>query len=639
MVPDLRRMRSYPWHILVPVLAFVALTLAGVTQSSIGIDLLRADPAAPAGVMLGDPLTIRSDEFLTSTPNDIGVTASGTTDSLNPLSESSAFFAQLPAGPVSNVVLVDGWVLKLGSVLPDQMLIASRWWGSFLLLVLAAPVFFRTLTGSTKIGYFAAALIIFSPASAWWSYSQVDLMGFTLAGAAALQLSAKNLVAGRRWRAVAWGVSSALLLARTPLFYQPWAIIVVSAVILATVAGLLVERENRRERIIAVVGTGVLTVILLGAVIVENLSAIQATLNTVYPGARVSTGGLVGLQEIFGATNLGRLGDYATITGSSQSEISSSYAVVAVWAVILLAHRLSYRVPGHRAAVWVMSAACAFWFAWSTIDFGTPGSHVPLLNMVPAGRAADIIGYLAILLLCLCLPALADRNGVGFSLLAAVVTAGVAAHAGSLIHAENIPEMSIRWIWLCAALLALVVFMITYRPRHTLGYVAAGVLAFSLVWNVNPVLFGLGDLRGTPVADAMLEAGQEARADGTLWASDTYTVDSLFASTGVPALSGRQIAGPDAEEWRKLDPTGASEEAWNRGGTFIWMVWTDEESLTISNPNPDIIQVQGSPCVFAKHIPELKHIVSTHELDLTCVEEEGSFEWGKGTRWVYSIDS
>ncbi len=64
----------------------------------------------------------------------------------------------------------------------------------------------------------------------------------------------------------------------------------------------------------------------------------------------------------------------------------------------------------------------------------------------------------------------------------------VAANAGSLLRSQNLLDLSVQSIWLSSALLALVVFVITYRPRAWAGYVLGGVLVFSLVWHVNPVI-------------------------------------------------------------------------------------------------------------------------------------------------------
>lgn len=622
--------------VIAPVALYVLLVLLGVTQSSIGVDGLRQDPAHPVGWMVDEAQTIRSDEYLTSTPMLLGAMAAGSPHTLNPLAASESFFSLLPTGPVGSVVLFDGAVLRLGPLLPDQMLLAARWWLPFLLLALGAPAYFRSLTGSRWIGLFATVLIVFSPASAWWSFSPLSVLGFTLAGAAALQRCASALGDGRRWPAVAWGLTSAVLLARTPLHYQPWAIVLAPAVLIPAAVALLWDRDRRRTNLLALGATAGASVLLLVGVLWESRASIEASLGTLYPGARVATGGPNPLQEIFGASSLGSL-EVMNVVGTNPSEISSSFAVAGLWAVLLVAYGLRFRDRAHRATTITALSVTAFWFAWSLVDFGALGGRIPVLNMVPPQRSSDVLGFLAIILLCLVLPGLVDRPRRELAVLAATSCALVAAHAGSLLRVQNLPDLSVRTIWATSLALGVVVLAITLRPRAVLGYALAGTLAFLLVWRVNPILFGLGDLRGSDVATTMLREGEEARSNGTAWASDNAFVDTLLVSTGVPSLSGRQIAGPDQKAWAALDPGRDHEEIWNRGGSYIWFSWNDDDELEFTNPSPDAIYISGSPCTVADRLPQLVRVVSSHELDDDCLTEVETFTWGQGPRWVYEV--
>lgn len=631
-----RQLRLPSWWVLGPVLLYLALVLAGVTQSSIGIENLREDPSVLNSRMVSSALAIRSDEYLTSTPLSIGVTARGATETLNPLTAPDGFSTMMPDGPVSSVVLFDGTILRAGPSLPDQMLIAARWWMPFLLLALGAPAFFRNLTGSRSIGLFAAALMMFSPSSAWWSFSPMGMLGFTFAGAAALQTSARALGDGRRWPALGWALLSAVLLARTPLHYQPWAIVIAPTILLVAIVGLVADRWRRRTNLLAIAATGVASLALFGGVVVENLAGIKATLGTVYPGSRVATGGPTPLQEIFGAPLLGRLRETA-VTGTNPSELSSSFAVVAVWAVLILAFGALYRDRRHRWATLTATAVVGFWFTWILVDFGTPGSQVPGLNMVPPQRAADVIGYVAILLVCLLLPALPDRPRRGFAVLAGAVVGLVTAHAGSLLRSQNMADLSVMSIWIASFVVAALVVAITLRPRFWGTYAVAVALAFALVAKVNPVLFGLGDLRGSGIAQELLEEGADARANGDVWVSDSPYVDTLLAATGVPSLSGRQLAGPDLDGWGALDPERAHEEVWNRGGSYIWFAWDDDPDLKFTNAGPDVISVAGSPCAIAELMPEVSTIIASHPLDQPCLMEVDTFTWATGEHWVYDI--
>ena len=76
---------------------------------------------------------------------------------------------------------------------------------------------------------------------------------------------------------------------------------------------------------------------------------------------------------------------------------------------------------------------------------------------------------------------------------------------------------------------------------------------------------------------------------------------------------------------------------WNRGAAFIWFQWTDAGDLTWSNPSDDVILISGSPCIVAERVESLTSVVANHELNLPCLEQESSFEWGGAQRWVYDV--
>ncbi len=624
------------WPVLGPIAVYLVLVVMGVTLSSIGIADLRQDPAQPHGHQLGQPLPLRSDEFLTSTPLNLGVTATGSTDDLNPLTAPHGFASLLSSGPASSVVLHDATLLRLGPWLPDASLLAARWWLPVLLLLLGAPAFFREITGNRWIGWFGAALMLASPATAWWSFGPVTMLGYTLAGGAALMLAGRRWGEGRRGVAVAFGVVAAVLLARTPFHYQPWTIVVVLPLLVAAVVQTVRAAARLRTGLTTVAAVGGGALALAGAVFAENWESFQAITSTLYPGARVATGAQQALQEIFGATLLGWQ-EYLPVEGTNNSEISSSFAVAALWVLVLVATRAVVWRRVNRPALLVLGAGTAFWLAWSLFDWGTFGSHLPLANLVPAGRATDVLGYLAVALLCVALPAVVDRPGIWRALAAGTVVGGMVVAAGVSLHRDNMPTLSVGRILLAAALTGLCVALVTWRPRHVVPYLVTVLLAVGLVWRVNPVIMGLGDLRDSATAQQMMRDGAWLREHGQAWASDDTAVDALMLATGVPSLSGRQLAGPDQIAWRNMVPD-SDPNVWNRGGSFITFTWDDDAPVTVSNPSADKISVRGPACEIADRMRMLTSVVSSEPLDEPCLVEAGTFEWSGTTHWRYTID-
>jgi hypothetical protein len=615
---------------------FLLLSVLSVTYSSIGIHTLREHPKDPEGVMLGEARSIRSDEFLTGTPALIGVTATGNTDDWNPLTAPQEILSTLPSGPVSSILLPESALLRLGPWLPDSMLVAARLWAPFLLLALSVPSWFRRMTGNRRIGLVALFLLVVSPLSAWWSFIPISVLGPTFAGAVCLILATEAARERSTPRLLGWGLLSAILLAKTAWTYQPWAVIIVPAVVMATVALLVAPPRTRRRSATVVAGIGAATLAFVAITVLESRETISAVTSTVYPGSRVSTGMPNPLQELFGATSLQVLTRDPQLIGTNASEISSSYAIALLWCVLLLAYQPLAR-PRHRWPVAVLGVLTSLWLAWSTVSFGRVGEAIPLINQVPSARAADVLGMLAIVLLCLLLPRLPRRTGLLFAALCGTATGALAAYAGSLLRTQNVPALSLTAIWVSSALVGLAVFAITFRPHSWPGYALAALGCLALVWNVNPVLIGLGDLRGSRVADTMLAVGDRARSDGDLWVSDSASTDTLFVATGVPALSGRQIAGPDTAIWSRLDPGHLHEDVWNRGGSFIWFQWTEDQELTFSNPSPDVILITGSPCTLAESMPDLTTVVATADLELPCVDQTETFRWGEQKRWVFKV--
>ncbi|WP_442940219.1 DUF7654 domain-containing protein [Nocardioides sp. B-3] len=43
-------------------------------------------------------------------------------------------------------------------------------------------------------------------------------------------------------------------------------------------------------------------------------------------------------------------------------------------------------------------------------------------------------------------------------------------------------------------------------------------------------------------------------------------------------LTGWQISGPNEAQWHKLDPTGKYEGAWNRGASYLTILFEQERT-------------------------------------------------------------
>lgn len=622
-----------------PLALYVLFVLAGITTSSLGVSYLREDPDHPLGHQVGESRTIRSDEWSTETPIWLGeMTGAAGTDA-NPLAAEPNYFAQLPSGPFSAVTFFEGTALRLGPVLPDTMLFAAKWWLPALLLWMFTPDWFRLVTGRRRWGYLAAALIFFAPATQWWSMRPVNTLGFMFA-ACALTIRAHGAFGdGRRWAVAGYAAAAAICYARFPSYYQPLAILVGLPLLVATVAFLFGSAARWRTTLLALLAVGVPAGLLTAATAWESLPSLQSGLDTVYPGDRVATGEANPLARVFAATVSGWAASVDEAGGAiiNPTELASSFTLLVPVLVILLVAQRWLGERAHRWAFVAMAAAAAFWLSWCTIDWGPIGERLPLVNRVPSYRGNNAAGFPATIAFCLFLaqwrPGPTLRAAVGSGATAGFVTA----YAGSSLRGDWLPGLSLRLVWTAAAITAVVVFWLVWRPESRLAYAAVVVAVVSLTWSVNPLVVGLGDLRESGTAQRMLQEGEQARDEGTLWASDDEFFDSLLTSSGVPSLSGRQQIGPVAEQWRRLDEDGSHEDLWNRGGLHIEFAWVPEAGIEWQQPYVDVVILKTSPCTLRQRVPELRHVVSTAPLPDACLVPQDPVTWRGSERYVYDV--
>lgn len=633
-----RRLRDALVYI-VPTVAYLLLIILGATTSNIGISSLREDPEQPLGLHLGGYQSIRADEFGTGSPMWLGQITREGASATPPLSVSGDLFAQLPTGPVSGIVFFETATFHLAAMIPDEMLFALKWWLPTYLLVIGLPVWFRQITGSLRWGYLAAVVVAVSPATAWWSGLPINTLGFVVAGCV-LAIYGSRSLAGHRWaRSTLAFVAAGIILARTPTYYQPTAIVIALPIVIATAIVILTARSRLRIRLASIAAVIVSGIAWTAALLWESRDAIAAGLSTVYPGLRQSGGQALDPGFVFGATNLGWLRFQTVGAGSNQSEITTSYIALTVALVIVLLVGQLRGGPSMRWIILAVTIPAVFWVTWALVSWGDWSAAIPLINRVPANRAAMGAGYLVVIAFCL---ALAQLQATGRRRLTVAISSGVSVTALSVWGGASLADSGLLrepspWMILLPAIVAgAVVFALAYWPGRAWPMFAAGAAAITVTITAQPILFGLGDLRASSTARQLTEWGESSREDGTLWASDSQAMNSLMTATAVPALSYRQQIGPDRERWLLLDPTGAHETMWNRGGTHIGFDWVPE-GVEFSQPYADTLIVHASPCAVQERIPQFRHVVSTHPLDNECLVEVDRLKWSGETQFVYEV--
>jgi hypothetical protein len=621
---------------LVAVVAYLVAVACGATTSSIGISALREDSSNPLGLQIGEASRIRADEYNAFSPIALSIMATGGAPTTSVLSAPADLVHRYSSGGFfGSIVFFDSTFLRTASFLPDAMLFAAHWWLPSLLLFLFLPKWFVQVGAGRRWGWLAAILIVLSPAASWWTMMPIQLIAYTVAGCSLLLSAFQRFIRRERLTPALQSLAAGILIAGMPSFYIPWSLVLGLPVLVATVAWIFGSKEEWKPKIVALGSAGLVAVVFAAGILWENRAGMSALLDSVYPGARRSAGAAQSFGMLFGAPALGALQEMTPI-GSNESELSTAFTITFVWAAFLLVGLKSFGPLRQNLVIMVFSGFGLIWIAWCTINFGESSAAMPLLNFVQPARAAQVCGILGTILVCLLLSRLPAKPGWRLPVVSAVVCGMITAFAASSLQTQ-LPVISHKFIALVAAAVAVSVFCVMRFPHRIWPMVLITVLAAAPVINANPLLFGLGDLRGSATADYLHDEGKATRSADGVWASDSPAFDTVMIANGVPSLSGLQRSGPDKAKWAMLDPDQSHAQDWNRGGGFVYFQWLTGQPLIFGNNGSDSVMVGVDPCELKQRVPNLRGIASTHPLNVACLVPERTLKWSDQDMFIYKF--
>ncbi|RAZ31647.1 hypothetical protein [Microbacterium sp. SMR1] len=650
-----RRVIGWPLALLAAVLvAFVAL---GLTGSSTGIVHSLISEGDDPALIVGEPEPVRSDEWLVQTSWVISQVEQ----------ELPARNETFPGGmdaTVQNDLPTTDWSTALRPHLwgffffPLDQAMALKWWlpgfaiiaAGYLLSVVLMPR--RPIAGAAlSVGFF------FAPFFQWW-YLSTTL--YPAAWALLVMATAVWCLRSARRRG-AWilsGLTAWLTAAMAVGVYVPF-IVPVVLVSASFVVGVVLQRvppalpfARRVVRLLPLLAAGAAAALVMVGWLITRWSTIQGFTSTVYPGERlqeVGQGGWRELGQLFGAFlsfDLDRT--QGRPFAMNMSEASTFFLpglfliVVVVW-ILVIRWREVRRVDPLFVA---LLSAGAVMFAFLVIPGWDAVAHVLMLDRTTSARMRIGFGVLSFVLVVVVGRAVDDRvrDGAGrppwwVSACAAVLAAGsIAMVAWRIRQMTGIQgylagiEPRATVVLVIVAVLFVASVGLFARGRTTGGAIAVLVVSVVSTVGVNPLYRGVLDLRETKTVQAVQTIDEEE--PGT-WVGITSTSlpTMMLVESGVTALNGFQGA-PSLEMWAQIDPTGASEEYWNRLGMVSWVL--GEGDPAPRNPYPDQVQMTFDPCAsFAQE--NVTWVLSEVPIESACVTLAEEILEGPTTMRIYQV--
>ena len=633
------------------------LVVACVLKISTSSLSLLSGTGAPntARVLVGQARSIRSDEWIRTTPGIMGRLSEGWTPDFRSIFDVTTSWPNVARFAAE------------GLQYPEREIVARVFGenGFFVLWWLPVALAFASMTalfmlwGLTKLGsVLGAATVVAIPTCSWWSYHPLELI-WPMAMAMVLVEAATRLPLGfgsgsseaepsvlresfasiGPWALV---VLAGILLSRLPFAYIPWAI-PVFLVIGALVIDLALWRRTNLRAMRCYIVCFAVFLMSAGFQLLVRWDLYQALAATVYPGGRRSSGGDL-LVPAFSGAQAGFLqfGAGNALVGTNQSELAMGPLVILVLALALAVYvlvRRGGRSVVRQGAPMISLTVCAVLLVWSVLSWPSILLHFNPLVLLPAFRLVQILGVVAVvpslLVFARLLPTLNQRTRLVFGGLSFAVVLVLSALAGFEFD-DYMPSLGpARVVISAVAFAASVAATFVLFPR---AYALAPVTLFLALSSllVNPIVQGYGDLRDSKVASdlrARIDASTTSRV-----ATDAFALDALAVANGFPMASGQIGWGPEVDAWKVIDERGAYEDAWNRGSSSMWFSWQDGVQIpVISNVSQDVVMVAIDPC--SDLLPELNigWIISGHPITQSCVVESFGFQWMNSSAWLYEL--
>jgi hypothetical protein len=553
------------------ILGYVVASLLQLNGSSTALWQWYGDREVPrAGILVGSPKDVRSEEWLLQTPWILSqAVRTPAFSATNPTvgSDVTPLVTNLPVRHWSTLFRPQMWPFFL---MPLETAFAFYWNFKLFGLLLAAVLFFGSLTGGrTAIALAGALFLTFSPYVQWWFSSGTclpEMMALLFFG---LWLATLIRQVKARWQIVAAAVGllvtiEGFILCCYPRFQVPLAYF--AAVFLAgTLAFFKTSGDRRMLRlccfVCVIVTAGVVTWLWWRDV----AGVIRITSQLSYPGQVRSTGGEIRWNELLAPfLDFSMTQERFPIALGNVCQAAGFLFLAPLLAAAAFRDWLRYRNVDRIVLLQLALIAGALWFMMVGIPTWLARSSG--WDYVYSSRAVLLLGV-----------------------------ATTVALVRSLAQSRNTPALTSNPLWLfggLALLLVGILYQTNVRLSHfeTVATVISTALFFALLcacfWRglvaatwilllvpqlyacalINPVTRGLPGVMQSPLLRWLTEA--HALRPNARWivVGETLRAEmlpELLKAAGIEVLGGVRC-NPDYEMLRVLDPTGSDRAIYDQ---------------------------------------------------------------------------
>lgn len=564
------------------------------------------------GVIFGENRGIRSDEWAVLTPMTFSQKFA-----------NFEYFSKLIRADSTDVFIVYGLpvlnILELyrpfhwGYILLGlEKGLAFFWCGRFIALFLVSFEFGMLLTKKNKLlSFLEATIITLSPMIQWWFAVNGVAELFIFGQLALLMLDKYMREESLKIRAICLAAMVLCAGGYVLVFYPAWQIPLAYVFLFLAIWIFLKNRKDFKinyKDVISIIIAIIVFASSMGLVLFKSMDTIKTVMGTVYPGARMETGGKFGASYIQYIMNIFLpYRDVGLNTNSCEEATMFSLFPMGILLTIVSVFR------DKRKDACSLLLLIPYVFLGFFVVIGVPEiiAKITLISNSLASRAMIAVGFIDILLLIRNLSLIEKPMKRIPTLIITVLLTSVMVYWSRKINSNYIHEF--KMLCMAVMLVYLFYFILRYNHKYSDYLLTIGIVVIMIAagFNVNPIRTGAGVIYDSDIIKNIQEINNN---DDGKWIVESlgFPIPNYVLMAGVPVINNTNTY-PDMDRWKMLDENGNYEDVYNRYAHIVMRLTNETPNKKFELLTPDSFSVSVTP----SDIKELdvKYIFTVNELE------------------------
>lgn len=452
------------------------------------------------------------------------------------------------------------------------------WCGRFIALFLVTFEFLMLLTDKKKLlSFIGAIMVLFAPIVQWW-FAVNGIVEIFVFGELAIILLDKFMRNNNLKKRILYLLGLIICAGGYLLVFYPAWQIPMFFVFLALAIWVIVK--NRKEfkfdfkDVIAVIVAILIFTGLMLYIFYNSWDTIKTTLNTVYPGQRVRTGGgeftqfVDYIRDIF-------LPSRAEGLRNNECECATFFGLFPMG--IILSIYLIDRKNKKDLSLILMLIVYAFLAFWMMFGFPEIIAKLTLMSHSTASRAYLAVGFLDVLLLIKSMSLIEKPFKKRWSIVFALFISCILVYLCELCNKDYLGLKN------CLVLLVmctyLIYFIFRFNSKYGKFFFTIGIVAVMIVsgFRVNPIRTGVDVIYDSDIIKAVQNINSEEEGKW-ITANVTHVNSNYILMAGVPVINSTNTY-PALDRWEMIDKNNQYEDVYNRYAHISINLCQDESEI------------------------------------------------------------